>query len=358
MLLSNLLYNALLAVVVAAVLFHLRNNRTALWFVALGVPLAAAAIVAAAVVGMGIERSNFASMRLLCFGVFVHAPIYAAIGCLLLRRTSRGGAVLAALAAVAIVAIGIDAFFVEPQWLEVTHYEIRSDKVAKPLRIVVLADIQTDDVGEYERDVLRRVVEADADLILFAGDYLQVKSTAEWKEQREKLRTLLREAKLATPLGAFAVEGNVDYREWPRIFDETGVVATVETGTVELAAGSIRLTCLSEPASGAADGADRLESPGGAFRICMGHRPDFALGEPQADLLIAGHTHGGQVQLPVVGPLVTLSRVRRSWASGLTEIRSGQHLFVSRGIGMERSDAPRLRFLCRPELAIIEVVPR
>jgi predicted MPP superfamily phosphohydrolase len=53
-----------------------------------------------------------------------------------------------------------------------------------------------------------------------------------------------------------------------------------------------------------------------------------------------------------------LARVRRSWASGLNEIRPGQHLFVSRGIGMERANAPRLRFLCRPELAIIDVLPQ
>lgn len=370
MFVSNLLYNALLAVVLATVLFHLSRNRSGRWFVALGVLLTVAAIVTAAVVGMGIERSGFASMRLLSFGVFVHAPIYAAAGCSLLRRTSRATAALAGLAAIALAAIGVDAFFIEPHWLDVTHYEIRSHKVKRPLRIVVIADIQTDDVGEYERDVLRRAAEAEPDLILFPGDYVQVETAAAWEEQSAKLRDLLREAMLDAPLGALAVAGNIDHRLWPRIFDGTGVAATAQTRRFLLGEGAIEVVCLSEDDSGSPRGAGAIGSADtsddsaavatadAALRICMGHRPDFALGDVQADLLIAGHTHGGQVQLPVVGPLLTLSRVRRSWAAGLNEIWPGQYLFVSRGIGMERGGAPRLRFLCRPELAVIDVLPK
>ena len=80
-------------------------------------------------------------------------------------------------------------------------------------------------------------------------------------------------------------------------------------------------------------------------------------GEIDADLLLAGHTHGGQVQLPGIGPLLTLYGVPRDWASGLTEIHPGQYLLVSRGIGLERGNAPRLRFLCRPELIVIYLEP-
>ena len=89
----------------------------------------------------------------------------------------------------------------------------------------------------------------------------------------------------------------------------------------------------------------------------MGHTPDFSLGQVEAELLIAGHTHGGQVQLPFLGPLFTLSQVPRSWASGVTLIAPDRHLIVSRGVGMERGNAPRMRFLCRPELLIIDLVP-
>jgi hypothetical protein len=93
------------------------------------------------------------------------------------------------------------------------------------------------------------------------------------------------------------------------------------------------------------------------FHIIVGHCPNFALGDVKADLLVAGHCHGGQVRLPGIGPLLTLSRVPRSWAAGVTRLADGKTLIVSRGVGMERGAAPRLRFLCRPELVFIDIVP-
>ena len=88
---------------------------------------------------------------------------------------------------------------------------------------------------------------------------------------------------------------------------------------------------------------------------------------PPADLLLAGHVHGGQVRLPFWGPVLTLTSVPRSWAVGRTDFDGGataggawdggRTLIVSRGIGMERGEAPRLRFLCRPELVVVDLVP-
>jgi uncharacterized protein len=90
----------------------------------------------------------------------------------------------------------------------------------------------------------------------------------------------------------------------------------------------------------------------------LGHVPNFALGTIEADLLVAGHTHGGQVRLPWIGPISTHSRIPNAWAAGVTDLPGGGKLAVSRGIGMERHFAPPIRFLCRPELMVIEVTPR
>ncbi|MGC7541773.1 hypothetical protein, partial [Pandoraea pneumonica] len=73
-----------------------------------------------------------------------------------------------------ILAITVDAVWIEPHWLEVTHYTVSSDKLTEPIRIAVLADIQTDDPGSFEKYILQMTKEADPDLILLAGDYLQI----------------------------------------------------------------------------------------------------------------------------------------------------------------------------------------
>ena len=93
------------------------------------------------------------------------------------------------------------------------------------------------------------------------------------------------------------------------------------------------------------------------FTIILGHNPNFSLKRPKADLYLAGHTHGGQVQLPFIGPLITLSDVPKEQAHGRSDLPDGTTLIVSRGIGMERYDAPRLRFFCPPEIVVIDLIP-
>ncbi len=88
----------------------------------------------------------------------------------------------------------------------------------------------------------------------------------------------------------------------------------------------------------------------------LGHAPNFALGEIQADLLVTAHTHGGQVRFPFIGPIITHCRIPHRWAAGLTVLPGGARLLVCRGIGMERGSAPPMRFLCRPELMVIDLV--
>jgi hypothetical protein len=87
-------------------------------------------------------------------------------------------------------------------------------------------------------------------------------------------------------------------------------------------------------------------------------RPDVALGlrpGSRIDLVVAGHTHGGQVVLPGFGPPMTLSHVPRAVAAGGLHDLGGNAIYVSRGVGCERGQAPRIRFLCPPEVSLLEV---
>ena len=92
------------------------------------------------------------------------------------------------------------------------------------------------------------------------------------------------------------------------------------------------------------------------FGIAVMHSPDSA---PEAaacgyDLLIAGHTHGGQVRLPVIGALVTNSALPPRLASGLIRM-AGSALSLSAGVGTSKY-AP-FRFWCRPEAVLLELRP-
>jgi uncharacterized protein len=91
--------------------------------------------------------------------------------------------------------------------------------------------------------------------------------------------------------------------------------------------------------------------------LAIVHSPDAApeLTALGYDLVLAGHTHGGQVRLPFIGALVTNSHMPRRFAAGL--IRFGTtYLHTSRGLGTSKY-AP-FRFLCRPEATLLELRPR
>jgi predicted MPP superfamily phosphohydrolase len=98
------------------------------------------------------------------------------------------------------------------------------------------------------------------------------------------------------------------------------------------------------------------QAPGDDLRLLVSHRPDAVLRlarHTRVDLVIAGHTHGGQVQLPLFGPPVILSQVPRSVGAGGYHIVDDRAVYVSRGVGHEGGQAPRIRFLCPPEVSLL-----
>lgn len=97
--------------------------------------------------------------------------------------------------------------------------------------------------------------------------------------------------------------------------------------------------------------------PSDELAICVVHDP-APFEEVLAsgfDLQVSGHTHGGQVRLPLIGAVVTNSTLPRKLASGLHRVRGG-YLFVSPGLGTGKY-AP-FRFLSRPEASVLTLVPR
>lgn len=285
--------------------------------------------------------------------LFVYGPVLWGALAVAWWRKSRPIALGSAALALITIGVGADAFVVEPAWCEINHYTIPSDRLESPVRIVLLADIQTEDVRDYERRVLERARDSEPDLVLFAGDYVQGRTLEQSEALAGELGELLGQVGIDAPLGVYAVAGDMEHYSWDRIFEHTTAVRITESTTFDTGPLAVTGLSLLDSRSPAPPIPQRDR-----FHVVVGHAPDFALADPPADLLLAGHVHGGQVRLPGIGPLVTFSQVPRAWAVGLTELPAGNHLLVSRGIGTEEQDAPRLRFLCRPELVIIDVVPR
>lgn len=309
------------------------------------------ASAAALVLAFLFAKDFFHFTRHCAWWVFLHVPLQL-IAWGYHSRRQRRTVVAAAVLTLGLLAIAVDAFLIEPRALEVRTLTWATDRVKTPLRIVVMADIQTDHIGDYERGAFDTAIALKPDLVLMPGDFLQIYDETrppEVAKFREQLN------RLSPRLGTWAVRGNIDPLGSQVLFEGTPVRYLEHTQAVRI---NDELWLLGLLLGDSFDPHFSWPNDEPGLRIVMGHAPDFALGTPAGDLMIAGHTHGGQVQLPVLGPLLTLSRVPNAWGGGgLTPLADGRALLVSRGIGMERGFAPRLRFLCRPEIVVIEVVP-
>lgn len=274
---------------------------------------------------------------------------------------------------------GIDGLLIEPTALTVKHYRVPTSKITKPIRIAFLSDIQTDRIGDYERRTLRLLKEQNADLIILGGDYLQVHSRKMEKRLAGEFNTLLKEIDLDAPLGVFAIMGNQENYNaeipWEKYFEGTKIIPFDRTshgrvGEIDLALlGMIdsfwkrKFRYGKAPKYRSGKKVSFLMNPlplpePERFRVMAGHAPIYALADQSADILLAGHTHGGQIWIPGFGPIITMSRgLPRKWASGATLLPNGAMLIISNGTGLERGRAPRVRLFCRPDFLVIDLVP-
>jgi predicted MPP superfamily phosphohydrolase len=264
-----------------------------------------------------------------------------------------------------IAALSLYALWVEPFRLGVTRQTLETPKLdpdARPVRLLHLGDLHVERTGPRERELNRLVKELAPDLILFSGDYISLLHP-DLDQAREDIRQVI--AQWEAPLGVYVISGS------PLVETEEMVASYVEgldnlrwlrdeAALVETEAGPITILGMSTTHDRDVD-VPRLREltetlPNSVFRLLLYHSPDLA---PEAnelgyDLYLAGHTHGGQVRLPFLGPLITSSEFWRTYAMGRYEL--GQTtLYVTRGLGTEGASAPRIRLLCPPEIILWEL---
>ena len=265
----------------------------------------------------------------------------------------------------ALVLVYADAYHREPYTLQVRDYALdvshgRAD--ARTLRIVHLSDIQAHRIRPYEARVFRDVRALHPDLLVYTGDYVQNRVFNTRPRAFTDFNALLRRSDLHPPFGAYAVRGDADWDDWTRLFDGAGVrCLSNQAAQVRLTGGRSLVLVGLDLGTGRRKDPTELyrvldSAPRRDLRLVIAHAPDFVehLAGKGVDLALAGHTHGGQIVVPLFGPPVTSTRLPRRYAGGL-HWYEGTPVEVSRGIGIERHTAPQVRFCCPPEIAVLEV---
>lgn len=247
------------------------------------------------------------------------------------------------------------ALLIEPYWLDVTHVSIRSPKLVPAqgsIRVAVISDLHCDAFKRLEPRLPSAILIEHPDLILFAGDAINERGGIPvFKECITKL------SKIAP---VFLVEGNHDTRDFRKVKLAEGTGATL-----------LRCTATDVPLHGQTihligagiDYETKLpkllnELNPKSFNVFLYHFPSEILGISRfpVDLMVAGHTHGGQVCLPLYGAVITHSKTSKRFESGLYKVKD-TWLYVNRGLGMDGGMTPRIRFLARPEVTIIDIIP-
>jgi uncharacterized protein len=232
----------------------------------------------------------------------------------------------------------VDAFLLEPSWLKITSLNLEKEGTGHTL--IHFTDLHHKGDTAYLETVVNTINSISADLVCFTGDI--VEDAAFSNEALEAM------ARINKPL--FGVPGNHDY--WTQL-DMTLIAACFEsTGGAWFNGEGYRSV------SGIGlYGTDKarvvpVTSDSHSRDVLLTHYPETAdiPDQHQFDLVLAGHTHGGQVALPFYGALVTPYH-SGSYESGLYDTPAGP-LYVNPGIGTFGIAA---RFCCRPELTVIRL---
>lgn len=251
-----------------------------------------------------------------------------------------------------ILVLGIYSAFVEPNKLKVTHYTLQ-DKELSGIKIVFASDFH---IRPYQQKRLEKVVEyinkENPDLVLSTGDFV-AGHTKRATMSIEDIAKVLGQVK--SKYGFYTTQGNHD--GW--YGNERISKALKENGIKELDNSNVKLSIngktlylagIEDLMTGKPDiykALDKTQKP----TILLTHTPDmFTKIYDDVNLVLAGHTHGGQVRIPLLGPIFTASKYNDKYAKGLIS-ENNKKMIVTAGIGA--SIIP-IRFNCTPEIVVIE----
>ncbi|MBU4133992.1 metallophosphoesterase [bacterium] len=219
----------------------------------------------------------------------------------------------------------------------------------KDFRIVLFGDVHRSKIVStgYIRKCISKVNNLNPDIVLNTGDYVTGK--------QEYIFDIVEILKTMKPeYGVYSVLGNHDGETIAKGLKQAGIkVLRNESATIEKEGGLLRLIGLDDSLTGYENIVKILkDTKKKEVRLLMTHNPDLfeilKLYEYKIDLIAAGHTHGGQVVIPFIGPPLVPSIYGKKYASGFIREKNGL-MYVTRGIGTYLLP---VRFFCRPEITL------
>ena len=249
---------------------------------------------------------------------------------------------------------------VEPDWVEINQYTYSHLLIPPSFNQTRIVQFNDTHIGfQYDLTDLQKTVQTmtdfKPDLICFAGDLLD--NPDEYRVPSE-LYSLLNSLK--APLGKYAVYGNHDHggygtELYEQTMDKCGFkVLKNASDIVQKNGESMLIAGVDDSSLGAPDIAQALSGkPRNLFTLLLSHAPDYAneAARYPVHLQLSGHSHGGQVQIPLVGPLITPPHAKE-YNEGLYELSDSFSLYVNRGLGTTRIP---YRLLCRPEITVFDL---
>ena len=243
-------------------------------------------------------------------------------------------------------------------------YQIISRKLTHRIRFVFLSDVHLREYGEDNADLVADIRNLAPDLILLGGD-LVIYGVSGYDNMLSLCRQLSEIAPVCGVLGNHEDELYFldNDRDLVQRFTDAGVtVLRNEEAVYDLYGNSVSILGVEgQPQDfdkyGAKEFMDQAEQETGYdFRVCMTHVPTYfpdILENYSFELGLAGHTHGGIVRLPKIGPLYTAEEgFLPTYAGGTYVLQNDAALIVSRGLG-DSSQWPRINNV--PELSVIDV---
>ncbi len=250
-----------------------------------------------------------------------------------------------------ISAIFIYSVFIEPNLLHIKHLTIKSEEVPN-IRVVFVSDFHLSKLakGRLEK-IIKTVNRQNADIIISGGDYV-INHSAKFSMDMEYVGSRL--ATMQSKYGFYTVLGNHDYhkdsRYIKRSFKKHGIkILENSNEKIDIEGSPLYIAGISDMQTTKIDLNKALFGTKKPI-ILVSHSPDITpLAKSRVNLILSGHTHGGQIRVPFYGAVIVPSKYGKRYEAGYKE----NSVYISYGLG---TSIIKARFNCMPEIVVIDFI--